>query len=199
MPALAITGIIGTGKSAVLARLGPRLGATVFSADAENRKLLDEDPSVKDLILSRFGPSSYLPDGGADRQWLFELINSDPGARTDLEQILHPRLEALWKPLAEAFRRSPEAFFVAEIPLLHEKGLTGFFDTTIVVGCSESVRSQRLQEQRSISREQAARWTALQYPQDLKIAAADHLLWNDGPLASLHLQIDFLATHLLNR
>mgnify|MGYP006289052053 CR=1 FL=1 len=199
MPALAITGVVGSGKSEVLKRLESRLGATVFSADAENRRLLDEDFEVKQRIISRFGPSSYLPDGKTDRNRLFELISNNPESREDLEQILHPLLEALWKPLAERHKTRPEAFFVAEIPLLLEKQLQSFFDITIVVGCSQIVRTRRLEEHRSLSPEQAVRWAALQHPQDFKIAAANHLLWNDGSLNSLHLQVDFLVAQLLSR
>lgn len=196
MPALAITGSIGSGKSLVLRALGHLLHAVTFSADEENRRILDEDLTVKHLIQNQFGESIYLQDGKADRKALFSLISQDSSARTILESILHPRLQALWKPLVEKFSHDPKSFFIAEIPLLYEKHLEVFFDKTIVVGCSDRIRSERLQQLRSISTTETAAWLNIQSSQDLKAIKADYLLWNDGSLDTTHQQINLLASHL---
>jgi len=200
MPALAITGSIGSGKSTVLQGLAARLGldscVTSYSADEENRRLLDDDPEVRHLITSELGNSCYDGGGKADRGYLFRLIGANPAARKTLEEILHPRLENIWKPLADAYRHSPDAFFLAEIPLLYEKELESFFDRSIVVGCSDSVRKERLKRSRSISSEEACQWLKLQHPQHDKILRADYLLWNDGSSDSLESQIQLLTSLL---
>ncbi len=198
MPSLAITGTIGSGKSYLLHTLGALLGAKVFSADEENRRLLDHDDEVKSLIHAHFGQNSYLKDGTANRKALFELISHDTGARKLLESILHPRLQALWKPQAETFRHTSTSYFLAEIPLLYEKGLEVFFDKTIVIGCSDSVRRARLQGLRSLTTADSAAWLKMQIPQDIKVARADYLLWNDGTESQLLRQTHLLASHFLN-
>ena len=197
MPALAITGSIGSGKSRVLNLLSNSLEGstqkiTTFSADKENSRLLECDPEVKQLIFTQLGVSCYQSNGKPDRTHLFELISSDPNAKTILEQILHPRLENLWKPLAEEYRSKRNEFFVAEIPLVYEKGLEQFFDKILVVGCSDSVRRERLQRDRSLTSVEASRWMKMQYSQHEKISRADHLLWNDGADQSLAMQIQQL-------
>lgn len=201
MPALAITGSIGSGKSLALRALAfllkDHLGADIYSADEENRRLLDEDPEVKSLICSQLGTSCYHSDGRADRKILFDLISHDQSARTTLESILHPRLEACWKPLAEKFRQTNKAYFLAEIPLLYEKRLEVFFDKTIVVGCSDSVRRERLQRLRSLTAVQATAWLNIQVSQEAKVGKAHHLLWNDGSEALLQQQIHLLASYFL--
>lgn len=201
MPSLAITGTIGSGKSTLLhglgSRLGNQLGAPPYSADLQNRRLLDLDPEVKALICSEFGASFYQEDGTANRKLLFDLISRDSSARATLESILHPRLRAVWKTLAERFRESREYYFLAEIPLLFEKDLEVFFDKTIVVGCSDGIRRERLQRLRSLTTAEASAWLTMQVPQETKIARADHLLWNDGSEYQLHHQIDLLASFLL--
>ena len=194
MPALAITGSIGSGKSLVLKELGRVLKAATFCADDENKHLLDEDDEVKSLIKTQFGGNFYLQNGSADRRALFALISRDVSARRQLESILHPRLQALWKPAAEKYSLDPKNFFIAEIPLLFENKLEVFFDKTIVVGCSDRVRKERLQQLRSISAAEAAAWLTIQTSQDSKISKADHLLWNDGTLDLLHSQITLLAS-----
>jgi dephospho-CoA kinase len=201
MPSLAITGTIGSGKSRTLQLLGTLLRVEeqeIFSADKENGLLLDADPEVRALIISRLGNCCYRDDGKADRKRIFEIIRDDATALSTIEGILHPRLEALWKPKSAYYRKSRNSFFIAEIPLLYEKHLEGFFDKSVVVGCSGSIRTERLQRSRSLTAAEAAAWTNLQASQQAKIAEADHLLWNDGSQALLEQQIHLLASHLLS-
>lgn len=200
MPSLALTGNIGSGKTAaldLLVSLIQEAGITAlrFSADEENRTLLEKDPEVMDLIRSSLGTDCYTSDGLPNRETISLRISSDPQARNTLEGILHPRLERIWKPLAEAHHLTDQTFFVAEIPLLYEKGLTSFFDKVLVVGCSDSIRKERLLKSRSVSAAKADEWLALQQPQNDKISQADHLLWNDGTVDTLSRQISgFLRT-----
>jgi dephospho-CoA kinase len=196
MPSLAITGSIGSGKSTAFEILVPLLGASGFSADLENGRLLDHDREVRELIITSLGTRCYGPDNKADRKFLFHLITTDRKALETLETILHPRLEAVWKPKALEHRNNRSCYYVAEIPLLYEKGLESFFDKTIVVGCSDSVRKQRLVNGRSLSAEQAGQWISMQEPQQSKIDRADHLVWNDCSPPILTQQLVRLAEQL---
>ena len=197
MPSLAITGSIGSGKSVVLHTLGEFLGAKTFSADEENRRLLNEDTQVKELILSHFGTACYRADGSADRKVLFDLIRENINARSVLESILHPRLQASWKPAAEKFRHESTSYFLAEIPLLYDKGLEVYFDGVIAVGCSDSVRQERLQRLRSLTAAESSAWLSMQASQEIKVSKSHYLLWNDGSEAQLLQQTHLLASHLL--
>lgn len=200
MPSLALTGNIGSGKTAALDLLvsliqDSGITALRFSADEENRTLLERDPEVRQLIRSSLGGDCYTPEGLPNRDTISLRISSDPQARKTLEGILHPRLEKIWKPLAAAHRLPIQTFFVAEIPLLYEKSLSSFFDKVLVVGCSDSIRKERLLKSRSVSAAKANEWLALQQPQNDKISQADHLLWNDGTVDTLSRQISgFLRT-----
>jgi dephospho-CoA kinase len=196
MPSLAVTGVIGSGKSLLLRKLADLLKATAFSADEENRRLLDGDARVREAIISQLGSSCYGHDGKADREELFRLIQTDPMARNTLEGILHPRISGVWRPLAEEHRRPGSAFFLAEIPLLHEKGLGIFFDKTIAVGCSDRVRFVRLAKGRHILKSKSRQWISLQQSQDEKAAKADFLIWNDGSEQQLDRQVKYLSTLL---
>ena len=189
MPAIAITGTIGSGKSLALSLLGEFLKSPIYNADLENRKLLDTDTEVRRLIRSVFGDSCFDSSGNPDRKYLFELITTDHSAKTMLEDILHPRLETVWKPLAHKAKGAKNDFFIAEIPLLYEKGLEPFFDKSIVVACSDSVRKERLKLSRQLSSQETSAWLKTQTPQDQKINLADHLLWNDTETNALELQI----------
>jgi len=173
----------------VLSLLGQLLPSTIYSADLENRKLLDTDTEVRALIRSAFGDSYFDGQGNPDKKRLFQLITSDESAKNLLEGILHPKLEKIWKPLAHKAKGKKFNFFIAEIPLLYEKGLEQFFDRIILVACSESVRKERLNLKRRLSDKETSAWLKNQTPQDKKIILADHLLWNDSSTSTLELQI----------
>ena len=198
MPSIAITGTIGSGKSQALSLLSQHLPATIYHADLENRKLLDQDQEIQELIRKAFGEACVDSMGHPDRKRLFELITSDPSAKTLLEGILHPRLEKVWKPLALKSKGPKSDFFIAEIPLLYEKGLERFFDRTIIVACSDSVRKERLTVNRQLSHKETSAWLKHQIAQDQKILLADHLLWNDASTYALELQIRQLLPILTN-
>jgi len=198
MSSLAITGSLGSGKTSVLHLLCKSLtDSTAYSADEANRSLLENDQEVRELIKQKLGDSCFDSQGSPDRQHLSHLITTDPNSKTTLEEILHPRLEKTWKPLAESFKGSSNSFFIAEIPLLYEKGLETFFDKTILIGCSDRIRKERLLTNRQLSPEEASRWLKHQLPQEEKASKADYLLWNDSSLETLELQIKRLAIQLM--
>ena len=198
MPSIAITGNIGSGKSLALKLLAQLLPSAIYNADLENRKLLDHDEEVHQLIRRAFGDSCFDSTGCPDRKRLFELITSDLSAKTILEEIMHPRLEKVWKPLALASKGTKNDFFIAEIPLLYEKGLEGFFDRVILVACSDSLRKERLNLKRLLSLNETSAWLKNQIAQGQKILLADHLLWNDSSTSMLELQIRHLLPLLKN-
>jgi dephospho-CoA kinase len=200
MPSLAITGTLGSGKSVLLHAVIKQLAlqgfhVTSYSADEENRRLLQEDKEVSNEIGYAFGKEYLDPQGLPDRVKLATLISMDLGARKILEGIMHPRLESLWRPLAEQHNREKSSFFVAEIPLLYEKGLSVYFNTVLVVGCSDGIRKSRLKDNRSISNSQAEQWLSIQQSQDQKITLADHLFWNDGSPESMNRQVSQLLRY----
>jgi dephospho-CoA kinase len=198
MSSLAITGSLGSGKTSVLHLLCESLpDSTTYSADEMNRSLLENDHEVRELIKKKLGDSCYDSTGYPDRKRLSHLITTDPSSKKTLEEILHPRLEKTWKPLAESFKGSSNSFFIAEIPLLYEKGLETFFDKTILVGCSDRLRKERLSSNRQLSPEEASRWLRHQLPQEEKALKADYLLWNDSSLETLELEIKRLALQLM--
>jgi dephospho-CoA kinase len=193
MPSLAITGSIGSGKSLLLRTLTDSLrkrkfNVNSYSADDENRRLLREDQEVRAEIALHLGSKFLDSQGNPIRDKLRNLLLSDPVARKSLESILHPRLRSIWLPEAER-HRGEKSFFVAEIPLLYEKGLGQHFDRVLVIGCSQTIRKARLGSNRSLTAEQSDMWLSIQQPEVSKISLADHVFWNDGTPFCLERQV----------
>lgn len=194
MPAIGITGGVATGKSAFCAELRARLPAAVFyDADQAARELTDSDPEVRELIAAAFGPAIYSAEGHLNRAQLRTIVFADPGKKQALEQILHPRIRRQWAVQAESRRDSTELFF-ADIPLLYETGGETLCDQVVVVACSERIQLQRLMARSSLDQAAAQQIVAAQMPLAEKIARADRVVWNNGPLFGLAAQAALLAS-----
>ena len=93
MKTLAVTGGIGSGKSAVCAFFA-RKGVPVYDSDSRTKALYDEDPSLVTAIESRLGVSLRDSSGLLDRRRLASIVFSDRDKLSCLESIVHPRVLA---------------------------------------------------------------------------------------------------------
>ncbi|MDQ6764713.1 MAG: dephospho-CoA kinase [Verrucomicrobiota bacterium] len=193
MAAIGITGGIATGKTVFARQLVDELpGATMFNADVAARELTDRDPEVQLLIGQVFGPAIYSAPGHLNRALLRTIVFADPEKKLALEQILHPRIRRQWALEAESRRDSTDLFF-ADIPLLYETGGETLCDRVIVVACTPRLQRERLMTRASLNADAAEEMISAQMPLNEKIARADHVVWNDGPLMVLADQARLLA------
>jgi dephospho-CoA kinase len=119
-------------------------------------------------------------------------VFADPEKKLALEQILHPRIRGQWALEAERRRNSTE-IFLADIPLLYETGGETLCDRVAVVACSPRVQLERLMTRSTLERTGAEQMIAAQMPLAEKMRRADHVVWNNGPLASLTAQAEMLV------
>ncbi len=174
---IAVTGGIGCGKSATGAALRA-LGVPVLDTDEVAHALLANDPDAKSAIRERFGAGVFTGDA-VDRKALGQLVFGEPGARKDLEAILHPRIQAqtdAW--LASQPEGQPSAVL---IPLLYEVGREKAFDLCVCVACSPSTQRARLRE-RGWSDAEIDRRNAAQLSVEEKIKRAAVVIWTDGAM-----------------
>ena len=129
-----LTGGIATGKTYCLRRFAGH-GAPVVDADRLARDAVAPGSAALGAIVARFGRAMLEPDGALDRRRLAAVVFADPGARRDLEAIVHPvvyRMIAEWFAGLEADGRR---LGIADIPLLFETGHAGEFDRVVVAAC----------------------------------------------------------------
>lgn len=194
---VAITGGIASGKSAVTKQLSAGLQARVFDADAEARRLVDEDAAVRTELVGAFGPAVLGPGGQVDRPALRRIIFQDDAQRRALEGILHPRIRASWRSLLEEnLLSAPSSLLLFDIPLLYETGAEVFLDRVVVVGCRFETQLRRLTEIRRLDETVARKIIASQLPLADKISRCQHLIWNDSTSSAFEAQVNLLAAHL---
>src|SRR6056297_577924 len=185
---IALTGGVASGKTAVSDRFA-ELGVPVIDTDVIAREVVASGSGGLAAIEAAFGSDMITAEGTLDRPALRRKIFDEPGARTRLEDILHPRI-------AEQARRqlstlqAPYAILV--VPLLIESGMFSNADRVLVVDVPEDVQIERLMARDSASREQAEAMLAAQASRDQRLARADDIIENTGTLAELNARVDEL-------
>src|SRR4051812_94809 len=83
-----ITGGIGSGKSTV-AKVFEVLGIPVYYADEEAKRIMNEDPELREQLIRHFGPETYT-DGVLNRKRLAGLVFNNPKQLELLNSLVHP-------------------------------------------------------------------------------------------------------------
>jgi dephospho-CoA kinase len=191
-----LTGGIAAGKSEVSRRLAER-GAVIIDADAVAREVVA--PGTRGLaeITAAFG-SGVLDDGGAlDRGRLGEIVFADPALLGKLNAIVHPLVA---ERMLEIERTAPaDAVVVHDVPLLAENRLADRYDVVVVVDVPDAVRLDRLSRLRGMPEDQARARLGAQASREQRLAVADFVVDNSGPLAELDRRVDGLWEELRRR
>ena len=193
---VAITGGIASGKSAVSRRF-EQLGIAVADADVIARALVEPRETALDAIVQRFGYDVLYADGRLDRNTLRRIVFDDAHARRDLEAILHPRIRTA---LHDACVAATSAYAMAAIPLLAEAGGKDAYPwlaRILVVDVPRDVQLQRLLLRDGNTPMQAERILAAQAMREQRLAIADDVIENSGPMAGLAPQIAALHARYL--
>jgi dephospho-CoA kinase len=190
---IAVTGGIGSGKSAVAARLAGH-GAVVVDADRIAREVVEPGTEGLAAIVAEFGDAVLTLDGALDRPAMAAIVFADAGRRSALEAIVHP---LVGRRSAQLLAEAPaDALVVYDVPLLAESadsrlGRASEFDAVVVVEAPLEDRVARLVARGLTERDARAR-IAVQATDEQRRAIADHVLVNDGDLAHLDAEVDRL-------
>jgi dephospho-CoA kinase len=143
-----VTGLIGSGKSAVCALLRER-GIPVYDSDARTKGLYDRRPALVDRLEETLGLPLRGGDGRLDRKALAARIFSDDAAREKLEAIVYPEVLADFKRWKARQKGAP--FVVLESAVILSKPVfDGLADAVVLVSAPEEVRLQRVMQRDSL-------------------------------------------------
>lgn len=185
MLVIGLTGGIGCGKSAVAERFR-RLGVPVIDADEAAREVVEPGTPGLARVRERFGEQVIGADGRLDRRRLREIVFSDPQARRDLEQILHPLIR---RHMRRQLASLQVPYAILAIPLLLETGQTGEVDRVLVVDCPEAQQIERVCSRDGMDAASARAILAAQASREQRLQAADDVIDNSGPLEQLASQV----------
>jgi len=193
-PTVALTGGIASGKSAAAAGFAA-IGVPVFDADVIARELVQPGQAALAEIVAGFGPEALNAAGELDRRRMRERVFADGAERLKLEAILHPRVR---NTLIAAVADCEAPYCVLAIPLLAEKRNDyAWVDRVLVIDVPERVQIERLMRRDNSTREDALKALAAQFPSDQRLALADDVIDNSGPITALTVAVQRLHARYL--
>ena len=180
-----LTGGIGSGKSAVAARLAA-LGAVVLDGDTAARAVVEPGTAGLARIAEAFGSGVVRDDGSLDRAKLAGIVFSDESARLTLNDITHPLIHQHMDADEQVIvaERGPDLIVVHDVPLLAEGQRASDFDVVLVVDVPTEVQVERLAG-RGLPEEQARARMAAQATREERLAIADVVIDNSGTMDDL--------------
>ncbi len=185
---IGLTGGIGSGKSTV-AGLFQKLGAPVYDADVEARRLVTPGQATLQQLARAFGEQILQHDGTLDRAKLRTLVFSDPDQRRRLEAILHPPIRAALQAQVAA---TDTLYCMLVIPLLFEADQRDLVNRVLVVDVPEAQQMARTIARSGLDRTTVEHIMSAQWPRAQRLAQADDVIANTGSFDDLRAQVETL-------
>jgi dephospho-CoA kinase len=181
---VAVSGGIAAGKSTVCETFA-ELGASIIDADVIARELVAPGQSALAEIAAQFGKNIINSDGTLDRSALRQLVFEKPDAKSRLEAILHPRIQA------ELHRQSTQVasgIVVVAIPLLtpaSRSSAYAWLQRVLIVEAPRHIQIDRIAARDGSSTALAEAMVASQLDTAGRLPMADDVFINDGNLLQL--------------
>lgn len=172
--AVALTGDIGAGKS-TLAHLWDSMGALSISADDVVADLWKTHEYLRSVARERWGNDLFDSQGILRKDLIAARAFGDTREYQHLCGMIHPLVE---ERIDYAYREC-RGWFVAEIPLLFERGVPWWVDVTVYVATPEEERLRR-NAQRGKPREWLAMMESRLLPRRERLSLARVVLENNG-------------------
>lgn len=173
---IGLTGGIGSGKSTA-AGLLTAMGARLIDTDAIARELSGPGGKALPAIAARFGAHLVSEATGLDRVAMRAHVFAHPQARRQLEQLLHPLIQAMAED--RAAEADDAALLLFDVPLLVEsQHWRQRVDRVLLIDCDEAVQRRRVLQRPGWNAEQLDGVIAAQTTRALRRQSADAVIDN---------------------
>ncbi|MCH5174493.1 MAG: dephospho-CoA kinase [Prevotellaceae bacterium] len=200
-----VTGGIGSGKTFVCNRLKDR-GIPVYNCDDEAKRLMQEDPNIREQLCSLVGNRAYI-NGCLNKPAIAEFLFASPDNGKKINGIVHPAVKRDFIKWAEQQGRhhigggstaTSTPIVAQECALLFEAGFQDTVDAVITVHAPIEVRMERAMRRDNATRQQIEARMLQQLDDEEKISRADYSIINDGK-ADIEQQIDNILKLITNQ
>jgi dephospho-CoA kinase len=178
---VALTGGIASGKSTV-SGIFRELGVPVVDTDEIARELVEPGQPLLSSVVAAFGQELLDAYGRLKRRKLRNLIFKNKDKRRQLEELLHPRIA---EEARDRIARIRSGYCILVIPLLAEKKDFAGLDRVLVVDTDPALQLERLQTRDKSTSQQARNALAAQASREERLAIADDVIKNSGPIEEL--------------
>jgi dephospho-CoA kinase len=146
-------------------------------------------------IAQQFGPDFVTPKGALNRDRMRALAFTDPGAKKNLEAIIHPLVAEETARQTGAAEQAGHPCLVFDVPLLVESARwRQKVDHVLVVDCLPETQITRVMARNGLTRAAVEAIIAAQSQRLRRLQAADSVIFNDGlTLQGLSAEVAMLA------
>jgi len=183
-----LTGGIGCGKSTVTAFF-KQLNVPVIDADEIAHQVVAVGQPALLLIQQTFGSDSLNADGSLNRDFIRELVFTDPEQKKKLEAIIHP---LVYQSIQADMAMLTAPYCILSIPLLFEVNRTDFVDRVLVIDCPIATQIERVQKRDNLSPERVQSIIDSQVSRAFRLAHAQDIIDNTQSNAELAQQVEKL-------
>jgi dephospho-CoA kinase len=198
-PVIGVTGGVGSGNSAFVKAL-ESLGAKALDADRIARRLVDEDPLVRERLGKSFGAEIFDTSGNLRRSELSDRVFSDSARLQELNGIIWPPLiHEIEGAIREHRLSGNPAPLIVDMAVLFEAGCERLFDAVVAVEAPIEKRIQWLSVSRGWDRTKIERRMSSQMDVREKSRRAGWTVLNDGTLDDLAFKARSVYRAILKR
>lgn len=173
---LAVTGVIGSGKS-VVARMMEVMGVPVYDCDSRAKSLMVDNVTIVKELKRMFGDECYDANGLLDRKYLASRIFVDAANVRRVNALVHPVVKADFVHWA-ALQNTPVV--AVETALLYESGMIDVVDKVLTVWTDEEMAIKRTMQRSGMSRHQVLSRMQQQIGVDELLLLSDFSICNNG-------------------
>ena len=174
MIVLGITGGIGSGKSYISSLLREKMDVPVYDCDAEAKRLICEDYTVRQKLSELVGVNIYK-DGKLQKQMLADFLFAGQENAQMVNSVVHP---AVKKDFQQWVRRQHAEVVAMESAILYESGFDGTVDKVLFVSAPLELRIQRVMHRDGSTRQQVEARINMQQS-EAQVGKADYVIEND--------------------
>lgn len=175
MKKIAITGIIGSGKSTA-AGLFKKLDIPVFVADESAKKLMENDTQVINQISDYFGDISFK-NGKLNKTYISDRIYNNSSDLKFVNSLVHPKVNDKFQNWCKTQKTS---YIIYESALVFENGSEEIFDEIICIKTPTDIIHQRISLRENYSFEKINKIIENQISQDEKCKKSTYCILNDN-------------------
>lgn len=168
-----LTGGIGSGKTTVL-KFFKELGAGVYIADIEAKKLMNESKDVKENVIALFGDEAYVKNE-LNRPFISNIVFKDKTKLEILNGIVHP---ALRSHFLNFVKNNTHKYVIYESAILFENNNSDFCNKIVLVTAPMEERIKRVLDRDKLTKEQIQDRIDNQLPDLVKIEKSDFVIEN---------------------
>ena len=175
MKKVAITGIIGSGKSTA-ASLFKKLGIPVFIADESAKDLMQNDNNVINKLVYYFGDIVY-ENGKLNKSYISERIFNNSSDLKFVNSLVHPIVNdrfQIWCNVQES------SYIIYESALVFENESEDIFDEIICIKTPINIIHQRINVREDYNFEKINKIIENQISQDEKCKKSSFCILNDS-------------------